>query len=181
MPHRRRRFLRTLGALGATTTVAGCLGDAGGTDTPTETDTATGTPMDTTEPPADGAQAAYPDYDWSQLESADPVPATAIEMRGFAFEPLVATMPPGVEVAVTNQDSASHTVTVPALAVDATLPAGAETSFAVEETGTFDYVCELHGPSMLGRLVVQEGVDTPTDGATGGTDTATETDDGGFY
>lgn len=180
MPHRRRRFLRTLGALGAASTAAGCLGDAGGTDAPTATATATETTMGTSEPPADGAQAAYPDYTWDQLDGADPVLATTIEMGGFAFQPLVATMPPGVTVTVKNQDSASHTVTVPALDVDATLPAGGTTSFTVEETGTFDYVCELHAPDMLGRLVVAEGVDTPTDGGTGG-ETATETDDGGFY
>lgn len=180
MAHR-RRLLLTLGALGTTTLAAGCLDD-GATD-----DTDTGAPTDdppgTTMAPEGDAQEQYPDYDWEQLDGVAPEPASTVTMRGFAFVPLVATVPPGTELTVTNEDSASHTITVPALDVEATLGEGESTSFVVERTGTVDYVCEFHAPDMLGRLVVADDAGTPTaPPSDGDTPTATDTEDeGGYY
>jgi plastocyanin len=181
MPIDRRRLLGALGALGAAS-LAGCSsggpGDEGttaadstgtptdeGTDDPGATDTAGGTPT--------GAQSAFPDYDWDALEGVDPVAADAIAMSGFAFEPPVATMPPGTTVTVTNEDGAGHTVTIPALGVDERIPSGEATSFTVDEAGTFDYVCEFHPPDMLGRLVVDEDAPAPGDATATGTPTDT--------
>lgn len=185
MAHR-RRFLRAAGALGAASTVAGCLGGgtAGGdadestdTDAPADTTAAS----DTTTAPAGDGQSAFPDYEWGTLDGVDPTPATTITMRNVEFNPLVATMPPGTELTVVNEDSGDHTVTVPALDVDETLAGGESTTFTVDAAGTYDYVCELHPPGMLGRLVVDEDAGTPASDGGSGDDTETETEGGGVY
>jgi plastocyanin len=186
MSHRRRQFLRALGVAGTGALTAGCLGDDGSPGTASPAPTDGGTTPTTTATAGGGAQAQFPDYDWGQLDGVDPQVATTITMTDFAFDPLVARMPPGTELTVENEDSASHTMTVPALGIEETLSAGGSTSFTVEETGTFDYVCEFHGPEMLGRLVVEEGVSTPAGGATdtpteGDTPTGTATEDDGYY
>lgn len=183
MPRHRRRFLRTLGTLGTVPLVAGCL--EGGSNPGTATDTLhhhTTDPSDGT-PTGGDAKGQFPSYSWGRLDGVDPAPATDITMSGFEFDPLVATMPPGTEVTVVNEDSASHTITIPALEIKETLSGGGSTSFTVEQTGTFDYVCEFHAPDMLGRLVVEEGAPTPTATESSGGDsgTATETDDGYDY
>jgi len=144
----RRRFLAAAAALAAAP-LAGCLG--GGGDTPTATPTAT--PTET----ATGAQAQFPDYDWAQLTRADAVETDTITMRGFQFQPLVAKVPTGTEVTVTNDDSAGHEITVPGLDVAETLDGGQSVSLTAETAGTFDYVCEFHPPDMLGRLIVGDG------------------------
>jgi plastocyanin len=132
-----------------------------GEPTPAATDTAapttggTATPTATGTPEGRGAQAAYPDYDWAQLEGVDPVAAETITMGGFAFDPLVAAVEPG-EIAVVNEDGAGHTITIPALGIDERVAGGSETTVAVDRTGTFDYLCRLHPPIMVGRLVVSE-------------------------
>lgn len=193
----RRRFLTGAGAVGVVL-LAGCTGgDGGGGTTPTETPTATSTATataTTTEagtPTPLAAQEKYPDYEWAKLDDAQPVATSSITMSGFAFHPLVAAVTPGTEVTVTNEDSTRHTLTIPRLGVDESLTAGASTAVTVETAGTYDYVCELHPPGMLGRLVVTTSTPTPTatptptptDGGTDGTPTPTPTptDGGGYY
>ena len=179
----RRTVLGTAGT-GLALALAGCAGDGGdetpdgATDTPSDTPTETATPADTATPTetatatptethagtatptataeGEGAQAVYPDYEWSQLEGVDPEPAETITMDGFAFDPLVAAVEPG-EVEVVNDDGAGHTITVPALDIDERLAGGERATVTVDRTGTFDYVCRFHPPGMLGRLVVSEG------------------------
>lgn len=134
---------------GGTATPAGTA-----TASPTETRAETATPTGTAQ--AQSAQAAYPDYDWGQLEGTDPQPVETITMAGFAFDPLVAAVEPG-ELEVVNEDGAGHTVTVPALEIDERLGGGERRTISVDSTGTFDYVCRFHPPGMVGRLVVSEG------------------------
>jgi plastocyanin len=141
----RRRVLAGLCALGAGA-LAGCTGEGG----PPATDTPTRTPLPT------DAQSRFPDFEWSLLADAEPVATDTVVMRNLEFQPLVATMPPGTEVTVTNDDSAGHEITVPRLGVDEVLDGGESVSFVVDEPGTYDYVCEFHPPDMLGRLVVEE-------------------------
>ncbi|PSQ31551.1 hypothetical protein BRD06_01055 [Halobacteriales archaeon QS_9_67_15] len=104
------------------------------------------------------------------------VATDTVAMADFAFDPLIATIPPGTTVTFPNEDSADHSARVPALDVDETVTGDAETTVSVPETGTHDYVCRFHGPGMLGRVVVD--ADATLDG--GGADgTATATDSGG--
>jgi len=100
------------------------------------------------------AQSTYPDYTWDQLSDADPTETTDVTIRNFAFHPLVAAVSTGAEVTFTNEDSGSHTVTIPAMDVDEQLSGGSSTTVTFDEAGTFDYVCTFHSPDMLGRVVV---------------------------
>lgn len=157
-------------------------GGGDGTDgdaSPTATSTATQADAASTTTAGSGsdAQSEYPDYDWGQLDDTEATATATVTMSGFAFHPLVARVSPGTTVTFPNEDSSPHTVTIPALGVDEQVSGGGETTVTVEEAGTFDYVCTFHGPSMLGRLVVEEGV-TVGDGGTGGTATGEPTTDG---
>jgi plastocyanin len=145
---RRRAFLAA--AVG-TSLVAGCVGGdgAGGGSTPTGSGEPTDGGGEST------GMAAYPDYDWDQLTRADAAETTEVAASGFAFQPLVARFPAGSVVTFTNDDSAPHTVTIPALDVDERLAGGETTTVSVESTGTYDYVCTLHRPGMLGRLIAE--------------------------
>ncbi|MFB6139837.1 MAG: cupredoxin domain-containing protein [Halosimplex sp.] len=205
MTHTRRGLLTAVSAAAAVG-LAGCTGnenpgagaatdtDAPATATPaadtTATDADTPTPTDAGTPAVTGAgatgtatasagQRAYPSYEWSNLEGTEPVATDTVAMSGFAFHPLVATVPPGTTVAFSNEDSSTHSITVPALDVDETVSGGGETSVTFPEAGTFDYVCKFHGPGMLGRVVVEAGVTLDSGGGGGGDGTATATDSGG--
>jgi len=101
------------------------------------------------------AQSAYPDYDWGRLDGAEPTDTAGVTLRDTAFHPLVARVAVGTEVTFTNEDSGSHTVTIPALDVDEQLSGGASTTVTFAEAGTYDYVCTFHPPEMLGRIVVE--------------------------
>jgi plastocyanin len=168
----RRSFIASLAAVSAGG-AAGCIQPDGGgdvsmesTETESPTPTATATEAAGTERPA---RQEYPDYNWEVLEEAEPEATTEVTLRNTAFDPLIAAVPTGATVTFTNNDSFGHTVTVPALDVDRELGGDESTTVTVEQAGTFDYVCELHPPSMLGRLVVTE--ETPTDSPT---DTSTD-------
>lgn len=100
-------------------------------------------------------QSSYPDYDWEVLTRADAATTTSVTMRNTAFQPLIARVDAGAEVTFTNEDAGPHTVTVPALDVDERLSGGASTAVTFEAPGAYDYVCTLHPPAMLGRVVVE--------------------------
>lgn len=172
---RRREFLTSVG-IATAPLLAGCTSaDPGETGSPTTSATPSSTPSETpsatppitvtTWPPrtphpeATPAQEKYADYNWSKLDDASPVATTTIEMKDFEFRPLVATFPPETEVTVVNEDSASHTLTIPKLRFNEEIGGGASISIPINQSGTFDYVCEFHPPGMLGRLAVT--TDTP--------------------
>lgn len=164
-------------ALGAAT--AGCAG--GGGDTPTSTSTPTGAGTVTATPtPGSSAREQFPNYDWSILDDATPTATTTITMRNFEFHPLIAAVEPGAEVTVVNEDGDGHTFTAPALDVGVTLSGGEQTMLAVQEPGTYEYVCEFHPPSMLGALRVTDDPDSVADSTETTTtdDTPTPTDSG---
>ncbi|MFB6192106.1 MAG: cupredoxin domain-containing protein [Haloarculaceae archaeon] len=170
----------TLGSL-----LAGCTGDGGGEgesptvrrtgtsrgtqatpNTPTATPTPTDTPTATQSPAPSSAQELYLTYQWSALEEARPTPTADITMRNTAFHPLIAAVAPGTEVTVTNEDPFPHTFSAPRLGVDERLDGGASVSFVVDRTGRYDYVCTLHPPAMLGRILVTPNPPTRTPTAT---------------
>lgn len=60
----------------------------------------------------------------------------------------------GGRVVVTNTDDASHTLTAVDGSFDSgTLAPGDSYEFTVDESGTFEYRCEIH-PSMTGSITV---------------------------
>lgn len=127
----------------------------GATPTPTERATPTTSPTPTRTPtPTSEAQAAYPDYDWDAVEGVEPTPTSEIALRSSAYEPQVATVEAGTTVTFANEDAYGHTVTVPALDVARELSGGAATTVAFATAGTYDYLCEFHPPTMVGRMVV---------------------------
>ncbi|MFB6127967.1 MAG: cupredoxin domain-containing protein [Halolamina sp.] len=192
----RREFIAALGVL-----TAGCAGGSGGsgdaaTDSPTEspTPTPTETPAGTVSPtptatPAETAREAYPEYDWSIVDGADPVATTTVRMQGFEFAPTVAAFEPDTEVTVINEAGSGHSLTVPALDVDRTLGSGEQTTLTVSETGTYEYVCRFHPTDMVGAFVVTDDPEgaAETDGTATETETPTDggptttTDDDGYY
>lgn len=64
---------------------------------------------------------------------------------------------PGTGITVVNQDSPGHIVTIPRLEIDKGVAGDESVSFTVERTGKYDYVCAVHPPGMVGRLVVTDG------------------------
>lgn len=174
----RRTFLASATAI-TTVSLGGCLGDDG-QGTPEGESSPMGTTAATeTETPSGDARSEYPDYNWEVLEGAESQATTEITLRNTSFEPVVAAVPTGESITFTNNDSFEHTVTIPALDVDESLDGGESTTLTLDQEGTFEYVCELHPPGMLGRLVVSDDAATATEDAG---DTPTETaDDGGYY
>ncbi|MFB6133427.1 MAG: cupredoxin domain-containing protein [Halanaeroarchaeum sp.] len=200
----RRRLMHV--AVAGSIALTGCGGDGGGTEneaptgTPTETatgtptETATGTPSETathtpTATPTETATASgksvaqqkYPDYNWGLLEDATTEFTTEVTLRDQSFNPVVAKVPTGT-IRFVNEDSYEHSVTIPGLEIDKSLGGGEAVEVTVKSTGQYDYVCTLHPPSMLGRLVVVEETPTPGETPTSTpTPTGTSTGDGGGY
>lgn len=180
----RRRFVSFAAVAGAAG-LAGCMGYGGDGDATDGNETA-GDGNDTDGGDAAGRRARdeYPGYDWSRLEGVAATGTDTISMQDTEFVPLVARVPVDTRITVQNDDSIPHTFTVPRAGIDEQLSAGSQTSVRFDETGTYDYVCTLHPPAMLGRLVIAEDVavggnetsdgstdedsDTSSDGGSGG-------------
>lgn len=167
MGYDRRTLLRTVAATGVAA-LAGCSSGSGGGSTSsgnggssgsTDTDTETPTSTPTATQGGSGATTAqkkYPDYNWDLLKQAEPTETTTIEMtENLRFKPTIAKVSKGATVTWKNP-SFKHSLAIPALDVKRTVAGGEKTTVTVDQTGTFDYVCTLHPPKMLGRLVVTE-------------------------
>lgn len=144
------------------------------TDTPSPTPTAPPTETPTATPAGSVGQRKYPHYNWGKLEDASPEFTTEIRLKNTAFHPPIAEVPRGTPVRFVNEDSFGHTVTIPARDINTQLSGGASTTVTFDALDTFDYVCTLHPPFMLGRLIVTEQTPTPTP-----KETPTPTPDGG--
>lgn len=83
-----------------------------------------------------------------------PVAPNTVEIKGFAFNPEALTIVKGTTVTWTNLDGASHTVTGIGNDLNSqTLGQGQTYGFTFNETGTFEYQCNIH-PSMKGKVIV---------------------------
>ena len=79
---------------------------------------------------------------------------TAVTIRGFAFAPAELSVPVGQTVTWTNEDDASHTVTLDTGgAASDTLGKGATYSQTFTTAGTFAYHCAIH-PRMTATITV---------------------------
>jgi plastocyanin len=97
--------------------------------------------------------------------SAAPAAATAqVTIQNFAFAPATVTIEKGDTIRWTNLDSASHgAVTVQPGFVTEILGQGQSTTTTFDRPGTFEYICNVHGASMRGTVVVRGApvADTP--------------------
>jgi plastocyanin len=91
-------------------------------------------------------------------EEGGSAPATeAVTIDDFEFMPAELTVQAGEEVAVTNEDTAAHTLSADDGAdfdTGAIEADGDEGSFTVEEPGTYPFICEFH-PTMTGTLTAE--------------------------
>lgn len=105
--------------------------------------------------PADG-QAAGGDQAPAEAEAAAPPAANeaSITIQDFAFAG-PATVAPGAQLTVTNQDSAAHTLTFRNGEADTGNLAGQASATITAPTapGTYAFFCEIH-PSMEGEITV---------------------------
>jgi plastocyanin len=85
-----------------------------------------------------------------------PVATTAVEMKGFAFNPTAIKVAAGATVTWTNSDGTNHNVTFAnaAVAPSGNFNAGTKSLVMPTVAGTYAYSCTLH-PGMNGSVVVQ--------------------------
>jgi plastocyanin len=83
------------------------------------------------------------------------VAATAVEIKGFAFNPADTTVKVGQKVTWTNEDSAEHNVIADDGAFKSEdLEQGDTFEYTADKAGTFSYVCTYH-PQMKATLTVE--------------------------
>jgi plastocyanin len=84
--------------------------------------------------------------------------SNSIEIKNFAFSPVILTIKTGTTVTWMNEDGAPHQVssdpgTLVAFTSDS-LANGASYQFTFTQPGTYTYHCVIH-PSMKGTIIVQ--------------------------
>ena len=80
--------------------------------------------------------------------------AASIEIKNFAFNPPELTMDKGTTVTWTNHDSVTHDITINNGLFDHDLNPGESFSFMFNESGAYDYHCDIH-TSMKGTIIVK--------------------------
>ncbi|MCW2990328.1 MAG: copper-binding protein [Solirubrobacterales bacterium] len=101
------------------------------------------------------SSASSPDTTSTPATPSGGVSASAVDIKGFAFNPAATTVKVGQKVTWTNEDSTTHNV----VADDGSfksgdLGQGAKFSFTPKKAGTFSYVCTFHS-NMKATLTVQ--------------------------
>jgi plastocyanin len=82
------------------------------------------------------------------------VSTSAVEIKGFAFNPPMIEVSAGTTVTWTNQDTAPHTATADDGSFDTgRLNQGQSGTFTFDHPGTYTYICTFH-PNMKGTVVV---------------------------
>ena len=86
-----------------------------------------------------------------------PVPPTGqtytVEIKDSSFNPQNLTIKAGDTVTWTNNDSVLHDITIDNGLFDHDLNPGESYSWTFNETGTYDYHCDIH-VSMIGKIIV---------------------------
>jgi plastocyanin len=87
---------------------------------------------------------------------ANPIPADAVRLEDFVFEPDCLSAAPGDRVRLDNVGEAPHTFTVEGTDVDVDVPAGetGEASLVGVGPGTYAVTCTYH-PQMTATLAVE--------------------------
>lgn len=136
-----RRTLAVIVTGGLALTISACGSDDESSDTTT--------PSEAT---VDGADTTVAATDTTVGSSDD---STAkVMLVGFAFTPSDIEATPGEVFTVSNDDPSPHTFTLPGTTVNVEVPSGSSaTVTAPTEAGTYQLICEFHGP-MTGTLTV---------------------------
>lgn len=108
-------------------------------------------------------EAATPEEEAAEVEDADEAEeevaeSVAVDIVGFAFDPVVLEVSVGDTVTWTNNDGVAHTATQDPSGSgfqSGAIQGGETFSFTFEEPGEFAYFCEFH-PNMSGTIVVTE-------------------------
>ncbi|MET7535320.1 cupredoxin family copper-binding protein [Streptomyces sp. NPDC005507] len=142
MRHRRPRTALIVAALCLVTTLTGCS-DSGG-----------GTPSSSTPPASASAPASASPSSPSSSESGKG--EVKVTIKDFAFHPATFEVSPGTKITVTNEDSATHTLTADDQSFDTgNLAQGkSATITAPSKPGSYSYICSIH-PNMKGTLTVR--------------------------
>ena len=92
----------------------------------------------------------------SSSSSATGAGSTGVTISDFKFAPNPLTVKPGARVTVTNDDSATHTVTADdGNSFDTgNLGQGSSKTISVTKPGTYPYHCSIHA-FMHGKLIVK--------------------------
>ncbi|MGW6156296.1 cupredoxin domain-containing protein [Streptomyces sp. NPDC055144] len=79
-----------------------------------------------------------------------------VTIKNFAFHPAKFEVSPGTKITVTNEDSATHTLTADDKSFDTGNLAQGEsaTITAPSKPGSYSYICTIH-PNMKGTLTVR--------------------------
>jgi plastocyanin len=86
--------------------------------------------------------------------SAPAAGGAAVTVKGFAFTPPTISAKVGETITWTNQDAASHTVTLDDKSVDSgNIATNATYSHAFTAAGSFPYHCQIH-PQMKGTITI---------------------------
>lgn len=87
--------------------------------------------------------------------AAERNPTGAVEIVDFEFGPRTVTVEAGTKVVWTNEDNAAHTASANDGSFDTgTLDRGESGRVALDEPGTYAYICEFH-PFMTGTIEVE--------------------------
>jgi plastocyanin len=79
---------------------------------------------------------------------------TGVTIKNFAFQPRTITVPVGMSITWTNQDSSIHTVTANDRSFNSgNLTQGQRFSHAFSRPGTYAYHCDIH-QYMTGSVIV---------------------------
>jgi plastocyanin len=85
-----------------------------------------------------------------------------VEIAGFAFDPPTLTITAGDTVTWTNHDGAQHSAVFAGGGPRTrALSNGQSDSIIFSVAGTFNYICGIHGSSMMGTVIVRAAATAP--------------------
>jgi plastocyanin len=133
--------------------LSGC---ASAQEGPVDTDNTAPTPGAVASAPAASEPAASaPAAGGGGCTTSSEAGAVSAGIEGFAFQPAEVTAAVGETITWTNEDSASHTVTLDDGACDTgNIAQGASAGLVFDAAGTYPYHCKIH-PNMTGTITIQ--------------------------
>ncbi|WP_406103475.1 cupredoxin family copper-binding protein [Streptomyces sp. NBC_01003] len=143
MRHRRPHSALIGAALCLVTTLTGCSDSGDG-------------PSSSSTPPASASASVSAPASASPSSSESGKGEVKVTIKDFAFHPATFEVSPGTKITVTNEDSATHTLTADDKSFDTgDLAQGkSATITAPSEPGSYSYTCTIH-PNMKGTLTVR--------------------------
>lgn len=87
-------------------------------------------------------------------ESPGTMEAQEVSMVDNSFQPADIEVDQGNTLVFVNNGDTVHNINIPGLGIDEDVQPGEEISVQMDETGTFDLVCQFHDPEMTGTITV---------------------------